>query len=223
MHEHSDRKILSALHAPRKSKMEPDAASNTLEEPPLDPNANIERLFNEKKKEILLAREQKKREEEQFGIKAETARLDEYYDTIVLERRQLQGLRQTERFAKRIATLQKAVSERAIELTEAQMNRDQLQTRVNELNTKNEETIKILNKLVILHNKLRPNETKVAMTIETFTRKTREIEREKERVSAEEHSKINDMFEAIGDDVHDDVGVDEEQDVEDHSVLSVWK
>jgi hypothetical protein len=91
-------------------------------------------------------------------IRAENARLYENYETVSLEKQQIGGLKQMERFAKRIQLLQKAIGEKAIELTNVQKERDDIQSKVSQLQAKNVKTSGILNQLLAVHTKLRPHD-----------------------------------------------------------------
>lgn len=146
-------------------------------------------LVRQRKQSVLLERKELKKIEkkyEDYIIKADKARLCENYETVIMEKKQIDGVMQMERFAKRIVQLQKSVSEKAIDLTNAQKSRDELQTRVNELNEKNAKTVSILNQLIAIHARLRPHDQKSAFAVDTFARKEREREKAHELALEEE-------------------------------------
>ena len=125
-----------------------------------DPEIDLSDLSSliEKKRESVIQQRKKLKEENapEKVVRVERVRLCENYETVMLEKNQMQGLRQMERFAKRIQLLQKLVSEKAIELTQAQKARGDMQTQVFVLQERNAATSDILNQLVAIHAKLRP-------------------------------------------------------------------
>lgn len=98
-------------------------------------------------------------------LKASNIRIHENYETIVVEKSQIGELRQMESFAKQILTLQKQVGERGIELVEATKARKELEIEVNSIQARIQNTTKILNQLLSIHNKLKPQETGPAFTV----------------------------------------------------------
>lgn len=158
---------------------------------------NVEDLIKERRTSVISQRRVMKAADEAENskmIRADNARLYENYETVSLEKEQIAGLKQMERFAKRIQLLQKAIGEKAIELTNVQKERDDIQTKVSGLQKNNAKTTQILNQLLAIHANLRPHDTKAAFIVETYERKEEEKRKETDEEYIAEREQIDKML-----------------------------
>jgi hypothetical protein len=179
------------------AELESDTVAKDLNKDFLSGKMSVADIVKERRKSVLLTRANLKLADEIEAsniIRAENARLYENYETVSLEKKQIGGLQQMERFAKRIQLLQKAIGERAIELTNVQKERDEIQTKVFQLQAKNAKTTGILNSLLAIHHKLRPHNTNPAFNVETYERKEEEIRKLTDSVYIAEREQIDRML-----------------------------